>query len=173
MSEGGSHRVFKKVAVDILKEKGFCASEIKEEYVLEYIEDGRTKYIIDIVGMKNNYKMAIECGSVEYSKLINLRKVFDDVIVVNVEKVVELYDYWRSEYIFETKKLRDEVERLNTEIGSWQRKMEYIRTTETGEMMSLKKEHFLLKKDVIELEKKLRVYQKVMRESWEATKEQY
>jgi len=172
MKEGGTHRAFKRVGVDILKEKGFCASEISEEYVLEYVVGENTKYIIDLVGIKDDYKIAIECGSVEYSKLINLRKIFDEVIIVNTNKVIELYDYWRSRCILETDKFRDEIERLNVEIGSLNERIKHILSTETGETMSLKYELSSVKKDMAKLERKLRAYQRVMLESWEAVKEQ-
>lgn len=122
LSEGRSHIAYKKVGTDILKDKGFEPREIHEEYSF-LLANGLNKYIIDVVGIKDNYKIAIECGGVVLSKIIDLQKYFDEVIIVDAVKVTELYEYWRGRYFVEIKKLEliiAGLENENDRIRGWQ-----------------------------------------------------
>lgn len=115
MSESRDHIAYKKAGIDILKDKGFEPREIHEEYSLSLF-NGINRYIIDLVGIKDNFKIAIECGSVGLSKITDLKKYFDEIIIVDAVKVTELYEYWRERYFLETKKLELIITDLENEI---------------------------------------------------------
>lgn len=163
--ETPSHIAYKRVAIDLLKERGFSPNEIHEEHSVKYKVDGHMSYKIDVVGIRENRKVAIECGKTELSKLMNLRKIFDEVIVVGPEKIVELYDYWKGKYFTDTNKLKMEVNDLLYRI-------ERVIERRDSEIQPLKDEIAELKTKIEKLQGKLRMYQKVISESCKMMKEQ-
>jgi hypothetical protein len=163
--ESSEHIAYKKIAIDILKERGFNPREIKEDYDVEYPVDGRIKYTVDVVGVKNNYKVAVECGKTELSKLLNLRKIFNEVLVVNTEKVVEMYEYWKTKYFEDVGKL----ERKNNELQS---QLDWLRKTASEDYAKIEKELEMKKSEVRALQIKLRQIQKVIAEACQAMKEE-
>ena len=74
MSESQAHKNLKKMAKNILKEKGFSKDEMKEEY---HIKNMR----IDFVGIKRNFKVAIECGNLQgRNRIMELSNFFDEIV---------------------------------------------------------------------------------------------
>jgi hypothetical protein len=163
--ESPEYIAYKKIAIDLLKERGFNPLEIKEGYDVEYPVNGRIKYTVDVVGIKNNYKVAVECGKTELSKLLNLRKIFNEVLVVNTEKVVEMYEYWKTKYFEDVGKL----ERKNNELQS---QLDWLRKTASEDYAKLEKELEMKKSEVRTLQIKLKQIQKVIAEACQAMKEE-
>ena len=163
--ESPLHRAYKSVAIDILKEKGFEPREIHEEHDVEYAVNGRVKYTVDIVGVKDNYRVAIECGQTELSKLTNLRKMFDEVIWVNAKLVIELYDQWKSRYYTEIGKLQKE----NVDLSN---RAEYVVRKANADFDRLQRERDDALSKQRKLEIQIRSLQKVIAEAWSAMKEQ-
>jgi hypothetical protein len=153
---------FKKVGIDILKEKGFSPTEIHEEYDVEYKIDGKIKYKVDLAGIKDGYKVAVECGGSTLSKLLNLRKIFDEAIVVDTAKVVEVYEYWKTKYLNDTERLELENRRLKEQL-------KWVYGSRIG---PLEEKVEKLEHELLSLQARLRSYQKVMAQAWEAVKEQ-
>lgn len=164
MPESPLHYAYKKIAIDILKEKGFEPAEIHEEHNVEYLVNGKMKYIVDIVGIKDKYRVAIECGQTEHSKLINLRKIFDEVIWVNSKLVIELYDQWKSRYYMEIGKLQKD----NSDLAD---RADYITRRADADFSRLEGERDESLSKVRKLEFQLRTLQKVIAEAWSAMKE--
>jgi len=76
--ESDTHYELKKRAVKILKEKyGFKDSEIRTEYPVLY--KGH-HLIVDVVGVRKGFKVAIECGRVKQERIEKLRMLFDEVL---------------------------------------------------------------------------------------------
>lgn len=165
MPESPLHRAYKSVAIDILKEKGFEPAEIHEEYDVEYAVNGRIKYTVDIAGIKDKYRVAIECGQTELSKLTNLRKIFDEVIWLNGKLVIDLYDQWKSKYYMEIGKLQME----NSELSN---RADYITRKANVDFDRLQAERDDAVSKAHKLELQLRSLQKVIAEAWSAMKEQ-
>ena len=162
--ESPTHTAFKKIAVDILKEKGFKPDEIKEEYFVEYNGDGRTRYEIDVVGINRDYKIAVECGITEYSKILNLQKIFNEVIVVDAFKVVELYNYWKTLHY-------KDVMRLSQEVHDLKGRMVWVCRDANKSVEEIETKIKPLKKENNELRLELKKLQKVIAEAWEANKQ--
>ncbi len=82
------HEALKQIAVKILIDMGFTMEEIKEEYwVSPYSlysrRDSDLKgFRVDVVGLKPNKKVAIECGKTPGEKIAALKMFFDQVIVL-------------------------------------------------------------------------------------------
>jgi hypothetical protein len=166
VGESPEHFAYKKIAIDILRDKGFKETEIKEEYDVEYPIDGRIKYTVDVVGIKDNYKVAIECGKVELSKLLNLRKIFDEVLVINPQKIVEMYEYWKTKYFTETDELRRENKRLLE-------RAEWVCNDANMRIEQLEEAKKKLEDEVKALQIKLRRYEKVLAQAWNVVKEPF
>jgi len=143
LSEGRNHIVYKKVGKDILKDKGFEPREIHEEYSF-LLANGINKYIIDLVGIKDEFKIAIECGNVGLSKINYLKKYFNEVIIVDAIKVTELYEYWREKYFLDIKNSELIITGLNDEIN-------IIRGRQKETTFSLRKIGEDLEKDMMNL----------------------
>ena len=78
MSVGGVvHQDIKAQAESLLKERGFSEDEIQDEYKVRI---GKKLFIVDVVGLKDEMAIAIECGIVKKNKLIALETYFDEVI---------------------------------------------------------------------------------------------
>lgn len=165
-NESRTHIAFKKIAIDILKERGFNLGEIHEEYNVEYKVNGQIKYTIDVAGIKGDHKVAMECGSVQITKLLNLRKIFDEVIVIDVDKVVEMYEYWKTKCYTEVVKLREDNQRLkehgqwvvddaNKRIGPYEEKVEKLET------------------ELHKIKDQLKKLQEVIAKAWEQTRGQF
>lgn len=74
-----THNQLKDKARELLRKKGFKNSEIKDEYSVKL---GNKRFqIVDIVGIKKDKKIAIECGGIN-KNLDPLRDIFDEVIVL-------------------------------------------------------------------------------------------
>lgn len=158
--ESEDHIAFKKIAIDLLQVRGFSSSEIQEEYGIEFRVDGQTRYVVDIVGVKGDYKVAVECGETPHYKLIDLRKLFNEVLIVDVSKVVEMYEYWRAKYHTTVGDLTSENKRLK-EHADW------VCNDADSRIEPLKEEINKLEHEVERLKVKLRGYQKVLSEAWQ------
>jgi len=163
--ESPLHRAYKNVAIDILKEKGFEPAEIQEEYDVQYAVNGKMRYMVDIVGIKSNYRVAIECGQTEHSKLTNLRKIFDEVIWVNAKLVIDMSDQWKSRYYTEIGKLQKE----NLELSNH---ADYVVRKANADFDRLQNERDDALSKQRKLEIQIRSLQKVIAEAWSAMKEQ-
>lgn len=75
-----NHNALKEVARKILEDMGFKTTEIKEEYWVG--GEGLKSFRVDIVGITNNHRVAIECGTTPGEKIAALKMFFDDVIVL-------------------------------------------------------------------------------------------
>jgi len=60
---------------------GYEESEIKEEYVIKNSEM-KEGFRVDVVGIKPNHKIAVECGLTNSDKLVWEKLFFDEVIVL-------------------------------------------------------------------------------------------
>jgi predicted RNase H-like nuclease (RuvC/YqgF family) len=107
--------------------------------------------------------VAVECGKTELSKLLNLRKIFNEVLVVNTEKVVEMYEYWKTKYFEDVGKL----ERRNNEL---QKQLDWLRKTASEDYAKIENELEMKKSEARTLQIKLKQIQKVIAEAWEAMK---
>jgi len=92
------HEALKEVAIKILTDMGYTSSEIKEEYWVQPERNYSSKnnslhgFRVDVVGLKANKKIAIECGKTPGEKIAALKMFFDEVIVLpyfslNVDKL--------------------------------------------------------------------------------------
>jgi len=166
VNESADHFAYRKIAIDILKDKGFDPfREIYHDYDVEYPVDGRVKYQVDVVGIKENYKIAIECGTVELSKVMNLRRIFNEVIIVNAQKVAELYEYWRERHYIETEQLTGKVNELV-------RINEHIVHDANAKVGPLADKIDELEHEVKRLNEKVRYYQRVLAKAWEEVKKE-
>lgn len=76
-----SQKILFKQAICLLKEHGFQDNEIKTEYNIHTDELGKLR--IDVVGIKNSRRVAIECGHLQPPRIKRVRvikKYFDDFI---------------------------------------------------------------------------------------------
>lgn len=73
------HKYLKIIAKEYLKDLGFSDNEIFEEYV---IKEGQMKKAlrVDVVGIKGERRIAIECGRTPADKIAQLNLYFDEVI---------------------------------------------------------------------------------------------
>jgi hypothetical protein len=85
--ESDKHRTIKLMARKYLEFLGYVDSEITEEYDVEI---NKKKYRVDVVGISDKRKTAIECGNTSPEKYFILHAHFDDVILFPYLKV--LYD---------------------------------------------------------------------------------
>ena len=86
-----THEQLKESGRKILLRKGFKESEIFEEYPINVKSKNRKRYVIDIAGVKKDFKVAIECGSLSKNKN-ELKKLFDEVIILPyVRKTGEMF----------------------------------------------------------------------------------
>lgn len=166
-TESPSHKALKRIAFDVLDEMGFKFSEIKEEYEVEYQVNGRMRYVVDVVGIKTTavgindrkeYKIAIECGSTELSKLTALRKIFDEVIWINWGFVVKTYERWKRKYAVDIQNLLVDNSTLNKTVQYLEKRLE-------EETIDLRNQVSSLTSENKSLRSKLLAYQKVIGES--------
>ena len=76
------HEITKTKAIEILKkEYGFKDDEIKTEMSVKV--NGKL-YIVDVAGIKKDFKVAIECGKLRMKKLSDLKRIFDVVLQIPV-----------------------------------------------------------------------------------------
>lgn len=99
------HRRLKEFAVQLLKEKG-CI-EIQVEHRMRF---NHRNFRIDVVGFSAQKKFAVECGNTSAEKLQRLKEVFDDVTVLTVNNLIDLYEG-------EIGRLQEEVNELKAELG--------------------------------------------------------
>jgi len=159
MPQGPNHIVYKKIAVDILKDRGFSSDEIFFEYNIDCKVDGHIKYIVDVAGIREASKMAIECGHAPQSKLLHLRRVFDEVLVVNPAEIIKMYERWRSKWYTDVTALKREINNLQQQLA-WISKDADRRV---GEMVA---EVESLQNECRTLKKKLNLYNKVLSDAW-------
>ena len=85
MTESEKHKQLKLLGRIMLKDRGYSDEQIFEEYKIEL---GKKKYIVDICGIKNpkhfdgGESIAVECGTTNSEKLVNLKLFFDEIIVL-------------------------------------------------------------------------------------------
>ncbi len=96
ISESLQHAGLKEVAKQILRSKGFADNQIFTEYpVLQqgqiiqresYYPERELKFpvkkgiVTDVIGLKENYSIAIECGNTPSDRLCQLKLLFDEVL---------------------------------------------------------------------------------------------
>jgi hypothetical protein len=81
MTTTDEHNQLKEYAKLILNRLGFEKSEIFEEYTVNF-EGMRERMLVDIAGVSQNRKVAIECGHTPSDKVIKLNLYFDEVILL-------------------------------------------------------------------------------------------
>ena len=92
------HDALKEVAIKILTNMGYTSNEIKQEYWVQPQQNhlGQNNSLhgfrVDVVGIKPDKKIAIECGNTPGEKIAALKMFFDEVIVLpyfslNVDKL--------------------------------------------------------------------------------------
>jgi hypothetical protein len=101
------HKRLKELAKKRLLELGFSEEEIFEEYLIK-TDDMKKGIIVDVAGIKPHYKVAIECGHVNGSRIAQLQLFFDHI---------EVLPYF-SEDIRELVSLKSENEELKEKIAS-------------------------------------------------------
>lgn len=69
------HNELKQYAKIYLLNRGFKPEEIHEEHPI-------SKYKVDVVGINNSSKIAVECGNTEGKKVAVLSELFDEVILL-------------------------------------------------------------------------------------------
>ena len=74
------HNLLKEIAKHYLRTFGFKENEIFTEYKVKIKNYSSPTVRVDVVGINRKKKIAIECGSVNYSKMKALSKIFDKVI---------------------------------------------------------------------------------------------
>lgn len=77
-NESDRHLLLKERAKEILFEKGFKEDEIYFEYRIP--RNNGFFYRVDVIGIKNNLKVAIECGNCETEKIEDLHSFCDEVL---------------------------------------------------------------------------------------------
>ncbi len=77
MTETEKHKKLKRLGRVILRDRGYLEKEIFEEHPVQI---GNRAYIVDVCGISNKEKVAVECGTTDPEKLTNLKLVFDEII---------------------------------------------------------------------------------------------
>lgn len=163
--ESPTHIAYKKIAIDILKEKGFSGVEIHEEYNVEFQYNGRLKYTVDVAGIKDGYKVAIECGGVEHSKILDLRKIFDEVIVIRPETLIDKYEYWRAAFYNQ----KNEIKALQERNQKLVEHAEWVCNDANKQIEPFQAQIKELEAEIIRLKNEHKKLQKVIATAWEAT----
>ena len=109
MSEASDHETLKAIGKEILRSKGFADCEIFLEFpvlqagqILEravpllspHYDQLPIKYtvkkgiIADVVGLKDNHSVVIECGNTPSDRLCQLKLFFDEVLYLPYVKVM-------------------------------------------------------------------------------------
>jgi Holliday junction resolvase len=93
MVESEEHLQLKDYAKVILQRMGFGQSDIHEEYSVSF-EGMKERLTVDVVGISNTKKVAIECGTTPSHKTIKLQMYFDEVIILPYfrAKISDLYE---------------------------------------------------------------------------------
>jgi hypothetical protein len=165
-NESPHHNAFKKIGIDLLKEEyGFRPEQIFEDYNVEVKENGTIKYKIDLVGISETYKIAVECGDTQLSKLSRLRKIFNEVMVINVTKVVELYEVYRRKYLILKEESSREIERLKAHA-------EWVCQDANSKIDPLKNTIEELKRENANTKAALKKLQGVLAQAWKASQEE-
>ncbi len=136
MTETEKHKKLKLLGRVLLKDKGFLNTEIHEEYKILI---GRKNYVVDICGINPGLEsgqfrssskgkaIAVECGTSDSEKLINLGLFFDEIIYLPYG-ITSLDTDLRKTLQEEMEKrtsLKKEIERLEKRITALNR---YIST---------------------------------------------
>ena len=119
-----NHTALKEVARKVLANMGYTPDEIKEEYSVGGY-DFRKSFRVDVVGLKKDKRVAIECGATPGEKIAALKMYFDEVIVLpyftlNIKKA----EYERTVRIQseEIVRLRERIKQLEAEIRNTDRR---------------------------------------------------
>jgi hypothetical protein len=83
----GTHKELKTEAPSLLLEKGYIQNQIFEEYPCYY--GNSHTYKIDMVGIKSDYTIAVECGSTNPKKLNFLSTKYDEVIHMSYKYLLD------------------------------------------------------------------------------------
>ncbi len=85
----GLHNKLEKFAEDTLLREGF--KHIYREYpiIITLKNNEKKRFVVDVVGIKENKKVAIECITVAHSKLQTLKIAFDEVRHIIVDDYIE------------------------------------------------------------------------------------
>lgn len=98
--ESKAHKLIKEQARNHLKKEGFGEEEIEEEY---YFKDPKRDYAVDVVGISDEKKIAIECGEVGQGDELQQKIIFE-VLNKRFDEV------WQYPYL---KKLRGDRVKLH------------------------------------------------------------
>ncbi len=83
-TESRVHMWIKEYAAKLLRDMYGC-----ERIEFEYrIDDGRQRYILDVVGFKKTDRYAVECGNTEQTKLVTIRHLFKEMIHISYEDYI-------------------------------------------------------------------------------------
>jgi len=101
MSGMRRHNKLVEKAKQLLITKGFKQDEIFEEYTIT--GQNGTWVVVDVAGIRNDKKIAVECGSIGQNRIAKLKQYFDDVLHIpyvkrDGDKIICLFcDYiWLS-----------------------------------------------------------------------------
>jgi len=125
MGESENHKKLKELAWIVLMQRGYKFDEIQEEYRVNMPNTKKTVgYIVDVVGINNINKTAVELGECDPKKLTHLELYFDDVIHIpyGIEQSSEIN---LSELIG----LKNINNDLKTEIESLEKNVEELEKT--------------------------------------------
>jgi hypothetical protein len=75
------HDELKQMARKILMDRGFKEAEIFEEYMVK-THEMRTGFRVDVAGITDDLKIAVECGAVQGQKVAQLQLFFDEVVLL-------------------------------------------------------------------------------------------
>ena len=123
------HKVLKSQAIEILKDMGFRDNEIHEEYPItinannEKIESKHVTYRVDVAGISNDKRIAIECGSTQAIKIVWLKPFFDEVIILphirtfasEEEKATYQLRHVKKKFADTEKSLNEQIDKLTKE----------------------------------------------------------
>lgn len=128
-----SHSALKETARQILADKGYLPEQIHEEYEVKVGGyDCKKLMRVDVVGINQEKRIAIECGSTPGEKIAALKMFFDEVIVlpyftINIDK---------AEYERTIRKQSEEISALTKENSELKAHYE-IRLTERNSVITI------------------------------------
>ncbi|MHA1973252.1 MAG: hypothetical protein ACTSW1_09675 [Candidatus Hodarchaeales archaeon] len=138
MTESQEHKDLKKLAHLVLYREGFDETEIQEEYVLD---ESPKRFRVDVVGIRDNCfnkddnkKVAVELGTTNPKKLIQLELFFDKVIhipygiegvaEIELEQVIKIKE--KNENLYNgIKYLKATIKKQNYEIKQFKKDVDY------------------------------------------------
>lgn len=135
------HEALKEVAIKILTNMGYTPDEIQQEYWVQPKQSYTLRSIqnhslhgfrVDVVGLKADKKVAIECGKTPGEKIAALKMFFDEVIILpyfslSVDKLdLERVIREKNEVLLQREKRVQELEKELADRREFQRIVQQI-----------------------------------------------